>query len=418
MKKLLPVLGLSLALSTISPAKVYSQKNVFNVAIGGNAWVTKTAGGGNAVSVYLMVDKPATVSVELQLSESVKAKKVKVSLGKQSYIRSLKGTPSERLSIGKFVIAEKGYTRFQIEGLDAPISLKSIDQLIVQSDQLSADQIHYVKDNEQNRYYWGRRGPSVHLGYKIPEGVKDVEYFYSEVNVPEGQDQIGSYFQANGFGQGYFGIQVNSPTERRILFSIWSPYNTDDPAFIPDSLKIKRLKKGDQVYTGEFGNEGSGGQSYLKYPWKAGHTYAFLTRAQPDKAANHTTYTSYFKPEGGEWILIASFQRPTIQTYLKGLYAFVENFDPNKGNLQRRANFGNQWVRDTDGKWTEVTEARFTGDDIANRAFRKDVAGGVEGKQFYLRMGGFFNDQTPLKTPLKRLASGKTAPVIDFNRLP
>ena len=418
MKNLLPVLSLSLALSAALPAKVYCQQNVFKVAIGGNAWFNKNADGGNTVSVYLMVDKPATVSVELQLNEAVKAKKVKVSLGKQSYIRPIKGTPSEKLSIGKFAIAEKGYVRFKIEGLNAPIPLKSIDQLIVHSDQLSADQIHYVKDNEQNRYYWGRRGPSVHLGYKIPESVKEVEYFYSEVNVPEGQDQIGSYFQANGFGQGYFGIQVNSPTERRILFSIWSPYHTDDPTSIPDSLKIKLLKKGDQVYTGEFGNEGSGGQSYLKYPWKAGRTYAFLTRAQPDKAGNNTTFTSYFKPQGGDWILIASFQRPTTNTYLKGLYAFVENFDPNKGNLQRRANFGNQWVRDTAGKWTELTEARFTGDDIANRAFRKDVAGGVDGKHFYLRMGGFFNDQTPLKTPLKRPASGSAAPVIDFSRLP
>jgi len=30
-------------------------------------------------------------------------------------------------------------------------------------------------------------------------------------------------------------------------------------------------KKGKDVYTGEFGNEGSGGQSYRKYMWKSGN---------------------------------------------------------------------------------------------------------------------------------------------------
>ena len=59
---------------------------------------------------------------------------------------------------------------------------------------------------------------------------------------------------ANGFGEGYYGIQVNSDTERRILFSIWSPFKTDDPNSIPDDQKIKLLKKGKGVTSGEFGN--------------------------------------------------------------------------------------------------------------------------------------------------------------------
>ena len=171
------------------------------------------------------------------------------------------------------------------------------------------------------------------------------------------------------------------------------------------------------MYTGEFGNEGSGGQSYLVYPWEAGKTYAFLTHAQPDPADNTTTYTSYFKPAGGDWTLIASFQRPSIQTRLKGLYAFVENFDPEMGNIKRKAIFGNQWLRDVQGNWTELLTARFTGDDIANREFRKDVGGGVEGSRFYLENGGFFSNDTALKTILNRPAAKNKAPEIDFNKL-
>lgn len=152
--------------------------------------------------------------------------------------------------------------------------------------------IAFVQNNDGNFYYWGRRGPSVHLSYQVPTD-KNIEWYYNELTVPVGQDIIGSYYMANGFGEGYFGIQVNTDTERRILFSVWSPFVTDDPAAIPDSKKIKLLKKGEGVITGEFGNEGSGGQSYLKYNWIAGNTYKFLLRGVPQKD-NSTTYSAYF----------------------------------------------------------------------------------------------------------------------------
>jgi hypothetical protein len=90
---------------------------------------------------------------------------------------------------------------------------------------------------------------------------EDISYFYNEVTIPKGEDKIGSYFMANGFGEGYFGMQVNSENERRILFSVWSPFKTDNPKEIPDDHKITLNKVGQQVKTGEFGNEGSGGQS-------------------------------------------------------------------------------------------------------------------------------------------------------------
>ena len=45
------------------------------------------------------------------------------------------------------------------------------------------------------------------------------------------------------------------------------PFKTDNPKEIPDDHKITLNKVGQQVKTGEFGNEGSGGQSYMKYNW-------------------------------------------------------------------------------------------------------------------------------------------------------
>jgi hypothetical protein len=91
---------------------------------------------------------------------------------------------------------------------------------------------------------------------------------------------------ANGFKEGYFGMQVNSETERKNLFSVWSPFTTDDPCKISIEQKIILLKKGQNVYTGEFGNEGAGGQSYLKYDWVSGNSYKFLLGSIPDGASS------------------------------------------------------------------------------------------------------------------------------------
>ena len=93
------------------------------------------------------------------------------------------------------------------------------------------------KHNQDNNFYFGKRGPSVHFGYEFPNNI-DIKWFYNELTVPTGTDPIGSYHMANGFTEGYFGMQRNSATERRILFSLWSPFETDDPKTIPEDQKI------------------------------------------------------------------------------------------------------------------------------------------------------------------------------------
>jgi len=275
----------------------------------------------------------------------------------------------------------------------------------------------YVPNDEDNFFYWGRRGPSVHLNYSLPEDIH-AEWFYNEVFVPSGQDVQGSYFMADGFAEGYFGMQVNSPKQRRILFSVWSPFSTNDPAAIPDSLKIALVKKGDGVHAGVFGNEGSGGQSYLVYPWKAGVTYRFLLHAQP-LAGNQTQFTAWFRaPEEKGWRLIASFRRPQTQTWLTRLHSFLENFDPEKGDKTRYVLFDHQWVRDEKGNWIAVKKARFTGDNTALKGYRMDYAGGIKGKAFFLQNCGFFSNYTPLNSWWERPADPKeTPPDIDVDHL-
>ena len=239
---------------------------------------------------------------------------------------------------------------------------------------------------------------------------------YSEITVPTGNDVIGSYFMANGFDDGYFGMQVNSAIERRILFSVWSPFDTDDPKKVPQNQKVLLIRKGKDVTTGEFGDEGSGGQSYLRFDWKAGNTYKFLLRALP-VANNHTNYAAWFyAPEEKRWRLIASFSRPATNNYLSGLYSFLENFEPENGNITRKAYYQNQWVRTKSGEWKSLNKAIFTYDDTAKKGYRLDYSGGVEGARFYLRNCGFFNDKTPDQSVFSYPAN-TSAPNINLAKL-
>lgn len=356
------------------------------------------------VKVWLVAAAPAGTNT-ITFSDYNASKNIKVS-----------GTAPKEYFAGEYSIEDTGYATFIIEG----VSKRGKQFANIQSLKLEGSAINestaFVKNNEGNFYYWGRRGPSVHLNYPTPANV-DVEWFYNEITVPEGEDVLGSYFMAAGFGEGYFGIQVNSPTERRILFSVWSPFSTDDPKSIPEDQKIKLLKKGEQVYAGEFGNEGSGGQSFLKYNWQAGNTYKFLLHGSPDNFGL-TNYTAYFfAPEKNEWKLIASFRRPKTNTYLKKLHSFLENFLPEYGNEERTVLFSNQWVCDAKGKWYELNKAKFTGDNTARKAYRLDYAGGISNNAFYLRNCGFFSNRTNLDTIFERMPNNQK-PEIDFDKLP
>lgn len=378
------------------------------VPAGGNSWMRNDLTGTTAVSTTYVWLSPGSLNVSI-VAETGQSTSANVTILFDSKPIEQQAGKKEHVA-GTWTIVSEGYLTIVIAGL----TTKDFSGLQLSGTSVT-ETAAFVKNNEGNFFYWGQRGPSVHLRYDLP-GKADIEWFYSEITVPENNDVIGSYYMANGFADGYFGFQVNSETERRILFSVWSPFKTDDPKAIPEEERIILMKKGDGVYTGEFGNEGSGGQSYWRYPWKAGTTYGFLLRAQPE--GPNTVYTSWFyAPETKQWKLIASWRRPKKATYLTALYSFLENFIPETGNVERRALYSNQWIRDTSGTWTELTQIKFTGDNTARKNYRKDYGGGVSGDSFFLRNCGFFSDFTPLDQTFTRRAV-KKQPTIDFTSLP
>jgi hypothetical protein len=366
------------------------------------------------LEMYLRVTQPGSLRLSLNATTD-KNSTIAVVIGGQS--KKIKLTKNDTIfNAGEWLLKDTGYVKVELKGIEKSGNIfANIRNYSVSGTAINSKTV-YVKNNEGNFFYWGRRGPSVHLGYTLNNDVK-AEWFYNEVTVPAGDDVVGSYYMANGFAEGYFGMQVNSATERRILFSVWSPYSTDDPTKIPADQQISMLRKGEGVHTGEFGNEGSGGQSYLRYNWKAGNTYKFLLHAEPGNN-NTTTYTAYFfAPEKNVWQLIASFKRPQTNTYLKHLHSFLENFEPEQGNRTRKVLFGNQWICDVNGNWTELTQAKFTGDNTARIGYRMDYAGGLDASgRFYLQNCGFFSKYTKLNGNYTRQATGMK-PVVDVEKL-
>ncbi len=407
------------------------EKNHTNISIPveGNSWIDDSielsdsliSGEGislwyaeqGSLSTYFYVSKPGELHVSFKGKVESTPATVQVVLAEQSKTLTVENTQVQSIPVGTFMVTELGYQKLTITGLDAAgTQMPAISEIEI-GGTATKGSTYFVKDD----FYWGRRGPSVHLKYQMPDESEDYQWFYSEILVPKDSDTIGSYYMANGFNGGYFGIQVNSDTERRVLFSIWSPFSTDNPEDIPPEYRVTTLKHGDNVQIGKFGNEGSGGQSFLRYNWEVDTHYGFLTKISPVKGTDSTDFTAYFyDPKIQQWQLIASFRRPKTSTYHNNIYSFLENFIPGSGQFERSAIYTNQWVKPVAGEWQEITNAQFTYDATARKEARLDYQGGTTDKGFYLKNTGFFSAPTPYGSIIHRSSTQK--PDIDLQTLP
>lgn len=420
-KGFLQFVSFAIALLLVSPAIA---QNESVVTLSGNAYITS---GQTAFidedhsAIRNWNDKETVISFYFRTIESgnmdiaLQAKgksRIEVSLlGKKKKV-TLNSETLSRIELGTFKVKNPGYIKMDVRGIktNEGSDFGSIESVIVGG---NASPVICVTSDFSSHF--GRRGPSVHLNYSLPE--ENIEWFYNEIVVPEEGDIPSSYYMACGFGEGYFGIQNNSPHPRRVLFSVWSPYVTDNPSEIPDSLRVTLVKKGANVKTNDFGNEGSGGQSYMHYEWKPGERCRFLMGVKPDGQGN-TVYTAYFFDNAkNKWSLVASFRRPNISTWYTHAYSFLENFDPVMGYINRKAYYDNQWARTTDGRWIPITKARFTCDATGRQKMRQDYTGGLDGKRFFLSMGGFFDEYMTHGTYFERTSNTTEAPDIDFSTL-
>jgi len=180
---------------------------------------------------------------------------------------------------------------------------------------------------------------------------KDIEWFYNEITVEESAPY--TYFMANGFQGGYFGIQEHPGGKKFALFSVWDA-----------GSKVEIVEWGEGVKVGRFGAEGTGANCRIPFPWKIGEPVQFLVRAQVEEpkvpgGPKTTLYSGYLRlPSLGVWRLMSKLRvQPcglNVQTdgHLLGMNSFIEVFQPLPKkpdcadySKTRRASYGVPWFR-------------------------------------------------------------------------
>lgn len=382
----------------------YTDPDANGARISQNSGVTGWRDPKITVSWFGDIKTPTIIeaAVELRLPADATSK-LRLTIAGQSHETEVKGAGTNIVAahFGKFAIKEAGYQPFALESLnETGKPFGDLTALVI--DGLTTNTAHF---NYKSR----RNAASVHLTYPSPKGT-NVAAFYCEMTGIE--EPVATYYMACGWHRGYFGMQVNSPTERRIIFSVWDSGNEAvSRSKVGDSNRVTLVAKGAGVNSGDFGNEGTGGHSHLKYNWKTGEKQKFIVTAQPTNET-FTIFSGYwFHPEQQKWMLISSWKAPKDGGWLRGLYSFSENFGGQNGHLPRKALYGNQWLRTERGEWLELTTASFS-HDATGRADRLDRFMGVENGQFFLHHGGFVNGFTARGDKLTRPATGRAPEIV------
>jgi hypothetical protein len=368
----------------------YTEPDSDGAMISKNKGISQWTNKDQHVLWFGEIKTPGRLSAVIQASES-DGRKLRLSIGEQSREATIE---KGRAVFGEFEIAKAGYVRLDLVTRSGHSGKGAIEALVL--DGAAIKDAHFNLDPRRN-------AASVHLVYPTPKD-EPIAMFYNEVTAIE--DPVATYYMACGFTRGYFGMQVNSLKERRIIFSIWDAgtgQNAKDRSSVSAENQTQLLAKGEGVEASVFGNEGTGGHSHLVYPWKTGEAQKFVVRVKPD--GDHTTYSGFwFHPEKKEWMLIASFRAPKDGKYLRGLYSFSENFNGQNGHLRRKALYGPQWIATADGQWRELTTATFSHDGTG-KANRLDRFMGVEDGKFFLSQGGFVEGFTAFGEKFERPAS-------------
>ena len=408
---LLPVIALSGILSSVAAELQIPANTAYTEPVNSEIKFTKEgpiSGWTNSETRILWFGNlpqagAVECSMEVALPEGEKSK-LRLSCGGESREIEVSGKGEEPVlaDFGKFEIKTAGYQEFRLEK-ESAVSME------VQALHLSGAPTKDAHFNRKPR----RNAASVHLAYPVSKET-EVAGFYGEMTGVE--EPLYTYYMACGWHRGYFGMQVNSESERRIIFSVWdSGGEAVDRKKVDDINRVKLVAKGEDVHSGSFGNEGTGGHSHLKFQWKTGEKQRFYVTAEPvDKT--FTIYSGYyFRPDTGKWMLISSWKAPKEGGYMRGLYSFSENFAGKNGHLVRKALYGNQWIKSSDGDWIEITKASFSHDGTGKED-RLDRFMGVENGEFFLSHGGFVKGFTKFGEPFDRPAI-KTPPVLSLPEL-
>lgn len=289
------------------------------------------------------------------------------------------------LFVSRIDVPQTGYYRYALKPISDPESGVTINDLVFH-------EFDETKDGMVNHTNY-QSSPSVHLAFSSSEETtRSYDWIYEEILVPEGADPLATYYMSLGFFRGYMGIQTNSDTERRVLFSVWDSKDAENDKTIGVDDFVSLVDKGGETTVNSFGGEGTGGQSYVKTAaWKTGKPVRFLMNVRKDKASS-VVISAWYAVDKGEWKYVASWRAPKESRMFDGFYSFIENYGYTNGQLRREAYYYNAWGCENEtGKWVNFDKVRFSHTDGSDGQ-RVDYEQGVSADypdRFYMSSGGY-----------------------------
>jgi hypothetical protein len=225
-----------------------------------------------------------------------------------------------------------------------------------------------------------------HLWWDL-EGQRDATCLYGEITVLATHPAIyycGANWHPGEPAGGYCGIQDNSTTERRTIFSIWDT---------SPQLHPKVTEADPDTVFGRFGGEGEGGHTHMLWPWHTNETFQFFVRKEPGSETNTTDARYYiYDRSAGKWRHSATITSPdgghrSVATLGGGINSFLENFAGRDREVPKLALYrlwlgpsvdGMQCLTNArgDGIWGELHGAYFLAE--GNRAALDAVFSGLE----------------------------------------
>ena len=255
--------------------------------------------------------------------------------------------------------------------------------------------------------------PSVHLNFSTTGATsKSYDWIYSEIMVPSGGwAPLYTFWEALGYFAGYMGIQTNSATERRVLFSCWDATDTEQNPNAGKELLVTLVDKAPYTTANGFGGEGTGGQSYVGAgradTWVEDQPVKFLMNIRQESCKTYTNnknlltllVSAWYHAHNTEgWRYIATWRQPVLVNQpattkeFAGFYAFIENFGWGTGQMPRKGYYYNSFGRESGlNTWTHFNKVRFSNTDGANGQ-RVDFEQGVaieDPDKFYMLSGGY-----------------------------
>ena len=343
-------------------------------------WYLYQKNGSYDFSFNNIVDEGKTLEFELTVTPTYQIAGFKNLKKKLTF----KGTgKSDSLFVANILVPNTGYFRYELKPISNPASAIKINSLVFKS----------LQPNGQVNQTDYQSSPSVHLSFSTTAPTtKSYNWIYQEILVPKGGDPLATYYMSLGFFRGYMGIQTNSTTERRVLFSVWDSKDAENDKSITKQDFVSFVDKDEATTINSFGGEGTGGQSYVKTAdWKTDEPVKFIMNIKAEDN-NSVLLSAWYQLKGQDWKYVATWRAPKEHRMFDGFYSFIENFGHTNGQLRREAYYYNAWGKEAStGKWLNFNKVRFSNTD-GKVGQRVDFEQGVSPKfadRFYMSSGGY-----------------------------